>query len=240
MVNLVLNFHSVNPATAPQYTLPVQVGNFGNYYYKGADYGDIEFPSAVQDQQVVDEFLGLGATSDTMTGTPLPAADAVTVSVLNGSGAYNQATDTAFALKALGFQIANVGDSASVGAESETVVSYSQLTPAAEAAAQSVARSLSGAVVMAYEPTPTTSYSTQSPAEVTVTTGTEYAVNAPAPAASPTTTAGSGASTSLPAATTTTTAPAAGSSAFAPTTPAVEPLQPWDPRSCTASGGEGP
>ena len=34
----------------------------------------------------------------------------MTVSVLNGTGAYNQATDTATALTALGFHIVGVGD----------------------------------------------------------------------------------------------------------------------------------
>ena len=50
-----------------------------------------------------------------MTGEPLPAPATVTVSVLNGTGAYNQATDTGAALHALGFQIAGVGDSPPVG-----------------------------------------------------------------------------------------------------------------------------
>ncbi len=246
MINLVLNFHSVNPDTAPQYTIPVQVGDFGNYYYKGADYGDIEFPAATPDQQVIDQFLGLRPTSNTMTGTPLPPPSTVTVSVLNGTGAYNQGAYTAFALHALGFQIAGVGDAPSVGTEAETVVSYSALTPSVEAAAQAVARSLSGAVIMAYEPSTTTSSTTTSsptstPAEVTVTTGTAFAVNAPAPVPAPTTTtprSGVTSSTVAPPTTTTTTAPA--SSGFAAPTPAVEPLQPWDPRSCTATGAEGP
>jgi len=44
MVNLVLNYHSVNPDAAPQLTMPVSVGNFGTYYYEGGNYGDIEFP----------------------------------------------------------------------------------------------------------------------------------------------------------------------------------------------------
>ncbi len=244
MINLVLNFHSVNPDTAPQYTIPVQVDNFGNYYFEGASYGDIEFPAAAQDQQVIDQFLGVSATTNTMTGTPLPTPSTVTVSVLNGTGAYNQGADTAFALHALGFQITGVGDAPSVGTEAETVVSYSSLSPSIVAAAQAVARSLSGAVVMAYEPSTTTSSTTttsptSTPAEVTVTTGTEFAVNASAPPPAPATTHRSGVtSTTVAPTTTTTTTPT--SSAFAAPTPAVEALQPWDPRSCTATGGEGP
>ncbi len=244
MVNIVLNFHSVNTATAPQYTLPVEVGDFGNYYYEGGSYGDVEFPSSVQDQQVVDAFLGLGPTTNTMTGTPLPSAGSVTVSVLNGSGAYNQGADTAFALHALGFQIAGVGDATKVGTQAETVVSYDQLTPAAEAAAQAVARSLSGAVIMAYEPSSTTSYATtsasSSPAEVTVTTGTQFSVNPPAPVAPPTTAGHSTTTTTTSHGSTTSTTQAPTTGPFAAPTPAIEPLAPWDPRSCTATGGEGP
>ena len=39
---------------------------------RAAGYGDIEFPSNTQDQQVIDQFLGVGATTDTMTGGQLP------------------------------------------------------------------------------------------------------------------------------------------------------------------------
>ncbi len=45
-----------------------------------------------------------------MTGELLPAASAVSVSVLNGTGAYNQATDTSAALAALGFHTVGIGD----------------------------------------------------------------------------------------------------------------------------------
>ncbi len=57
MVGIVLDFHSVNVNSAPQLTVPVQVDQFGSYLYKGAYYGDIEFPSIVQDSQVIDQFL---------------------------------------------------------------------------------------------------------------------------------------------------------------------------------------
>ena len=60
MVNLVLDFHSVNANSAPQLTLPVQVDQFGSYQLRGRLYGDIEFPSIVQDGQVIDQFLGVG------------------------------------------------------------------------------------------------------------------------------------------------------------------------------------
>ena len=62
-----------------------------------------------------------------MTGEPLPAAGTVSVSVENGSGQYNQATDTADALTGLGFHIAGVGDVDATGDLEETYVYYGSL-----------------------------------------------------------------------------------------------------------------
>jgi LCP family protein required for cell wall assembly len=232
MINLVLTYHGVNVNSSPQLTVPVQVDQFGNYVYKGGSYGDIEFPSQPQDHAAIDQFLGLKPNADTYSGGALPAPSTVTVSVMNGSGAYNQATDTAQGLRALGFNIGTVGDVTPVGQEAETVVYYSSKTPAELAAAQAVANSMSGSVIMAEDPTQV------SPgAQVTVVTGTDFSVNPP-PATTTPTTAATGA-TGAGATTTTTTAPSSGSGAFAPPTSTVTPLAPWDPRSCTASGGEG-
>ncbi len=250
MIGMVLDYHSVDVNSAPQLTLPVAVDQFGDYTYQGGSYGDIEFPAEPQDHQAVDEFLGLSSSDDdTYSGGPLPAPSSVTVSVLNGSGVYNQATDTAHSLQTLGFKIGTVGDSPPVGQEAETVVDYSSKSPAELAAAQAVANSLSGAVIMADDPSQVSPGS-----EVTVVTGTDFSVNPPAPPASSTTsTPGHHQGSGHPAATTTTTtaSPTSGStgstgdtgntgnSAFASPTPVVEPLAPWDPRACTASGGEG-
>ncbi len=173
MVGIVLDFHSVDVNSAPQLTLPVEVDQFGSYLYQGAYYGDIEFPSIAQDSQVIDQFLHISASTDPMTGEPLPAPGTVTVSVLNGSGTYNQATDTGDALHALGFQITGVGDSTPVGSEAETVVYFAHKTAADEAAAETVARSMTGAVITALGPT-------TDGAQVTVVTGTQFAVDPPA------------------------------------------------------------
>jgi len=221
MVSLVLNFHGVNANNAPQLTLPVQVDQSGPYIYKGGDYGDIEFPSSVQDNQVIEQFLGISPTTDTMTGKPLPAPSTVTVSVLNGSGVTNQATDTSAALGALGFRTVGIGDAPPVGSQAETVVYYAHKTPADMAAAQAVARSMSGSVIMALGPT-------VDGAQVTVVTGTQFTVDPP-PAASTGTSPAAPSSTGTPS-TTGTTAPS--NSAFQPPTPAVSPLKPWDPRAC--------
>jgi hypothetical protein len=227
MVSMVLDFHGVNVNNAPQLTLPVQVDQFGSYMYNGAAYGDIEFPSNVQDNQVIQQFLGVGPSTNTMTGTPLPAPSTVTVSVLNGSGESNQAGLTSTALAALGFKTVGVGDSPPVGTEAETVVYFAAKTTADEAAAQLVAKSLSGSVMTALGPT-------VDGAQVTVVTGSQFTVNPPA-AAPTTATSGATATTSTtvpPSSATTTTNPAG--APFQPPTAAVEPLQPWDPRACPA------
>ena len=238
MIDLVLNFHGVNVNSAPQLTLPVAVDQFGDYVYQGGSYGDIEFPAQPQDHNAVDQFLGLKSSSeDTYSGGALPAPSSVTVSVLNGSGAYNQATTTSQSLQALGFHIGTIGDSDPVGQEAETVVYYAAKTSADLAAAQAVANSMSGAVIMAEDP-----LQVKAGSQVTVVTGTDFTVNA-APAPATTTTAPTGGS--APTTTTTTsgntgnTGNAGNTGAFQAPTPTVEALQPWDPRSCTPSGGEG-
>ena len=253
MLNMILTYHNVNPATAPQYTLPVQVDSAGSYLYKGGYYGSIEFPAYPLDQQIIDKFLGVSSNTDTMGGGTLPPPSQVTVSVLNGTGTYNQAADTSSALTALGFHVVGVGDSTPTGPQSETEVVYSSRTPADVAAAQTVAHAISGGVIMKYG-------TTTDGAQVTVVTGTDFSINAPTSATS-TSTQSSSASTSSPAQSQTTStsvlstgaAPSTSSalstpavpdtqsaSALAKPSPAVEPLSPWDPRSCTPSGGEGP
>ena len=163
-----------------------------------------------------------------MTGQPLPAPSTVAVSVQNGTGTYNQAADTASALSALGFNTTPAGDVTPAGDLSETVVYYGSRASATEAAAEAVSRSMSGAVIMAYDPTQVTTG-----AEVTVVTGSQFAVSTPTRAVPPpTATTGAGGSPSWPssAPSTTTTTSANVATASASTTE----LQPWDPRACTA------
>jgi LCP family protein required for cell wall assembly len=240
MIGLVLGYHNVDVNSAPQLTLPVAVDQFGSYTYQGGSYGDIEFPAEPQDHNAVDQFLGLkSSNADTYSGGALPSPSSVTVSVLNGSGASNQATDTSQSLQALGFHIGTIGDSPPVGQEAETVVYYAAKTSADLAAAQAVANSLSGAVIMAMDPT-----QVQAGSQVTVVTGTDFSVNAPAPPPAPAATpTPPGAATTTPTTTATAAVASSGntgnSGAFQAPTPTVEPLAPWDPRSCTPSGGEG-
>jgi polyisoprenyl-teichoic acid--peptidoglycan teichoic acid transferase len=226
MASLVLDFHSVDINSVPQLTLPVAVvtdpdGSGGSLVYQGGSYGDVEFPSQAQDQSVIDQVLGIASTTDSMTGSALPAPSAVTVSVMNGTGVANQATDTSDALTALGFHTVGVGDTPAVGDVAETVVYYGSRSAATEAAAESVTRSLSGSVIMAYDPS-----QVADGAEVTVVTGTQFGVNAPATSTTPTS-AGT-TPTSTPPSTSTSSAAIAAPSASNPT------LAPWDPRACAA------
>jgi LCP family protein required for cell wall assembly len=225
MANLVLAFHSVAINSVPQLTLPVAVvtdpdGSGGGLVFEGSGYGDVEFPSQAQDQSAVDQLLGIGPTVDTMTGTALPAPSSVTVSVMNGSGAYNQATDTGAALAALGFHTVGVGDTTPTGDVAETYVYYGSRTPSVEAAAETVAHAMTGSVIMGYDPS-----QVADGAQVTVVTGTQFTV------ATPSAPSGAVSSTSAPA--TTTTIPATG--AIATPSPTTSSLQPWDPRACSAT-----
>lgn len=249
MVSLVLTYHGVSVNKAPQLTLPVLVDNdLDGYYYKGGNYGDIEFPSEPQDQQVIDQVLGDGGASDTLNGGALPAPKHVTVSVLNGTDSDSEPSQTSSALQQLGFNVVGTGYAVPVGDYAETTVSYSSRTPADEAAAQEVARSLSGAVILKYGPT-------TDGAQVTVTTGTNFSVNSTAPTPTTTTThpktskktskTSKASATTAPASapgaaagTTTTTIPSdIASGAFSPASSSNEPLAPWDPRACPTSTG---
>jgi hypothetical protein len=218
MADLVLDFHSVNINAVPQLTLPVAVvtdpdGADGDLIYQGGNYGQVEFPAQPQDQASIDQVLGIGLHTDSMTGKPLPDPSSVTVSVMNGSGASDQASTTATALDALGFDTVGIGDSTPTGDVAETVVYYGSRSSATEAAAEEVVRSITGAVIMAYDPS-----EVADGAQVTLVTGTQFSVNAP---------------TSAPvgSTTTTTTAPPSSSAVAAPSPPTSN-LEPWDPRAC--------
>jgi len=231
MAHLLLEFHSTDINAVPQLTLPVAVvtdpdGPKGALLYQGSNYGDVEFPATAPDRATVDQLLGVGHGTDTLRGAPLPSPSQVAVSVVNGTGAYNQAADTSAALGALGFHTVGVGDASAVGDVEETVVYYGSRAPAAEAAAESVVNAMSGSVIMAYDPGQVTDG-----AQVTVVTGTQFSVNAPAGPAGGT--GATASSTPPPSSTTTTTAPTA-SSAIATPSPSTSKLEPWDPRACPA------
>lgn len=231
MVHLVLTYHSVNVNEAPQLTLPVEVGAT-TLTYEGEDFGDVEFPARPVDESVIDSFLGLEPDTNTMTGEPLPSPSAVTVSVLNGTAVTGQATSTAAALSKLGFHTVGTGTTTPTGQYAETTVSYSSRTPADEAAAQLVADSLSGQVILKYGPT-------TDGAQVTVTTGTNFTVDSVPPheGRSPSTTTSTTSTTGTTGTTTTTTRTSSSSTTttvFQSPSSSNPPLEPWDPRACPA------
>jgi LCP family protein required for cell wall assembly len=217
---LVLTFHGINTASAPQKTLPVIVNSSLHYYYQGYDYGNVELTSQPNDLRAVASFLGIGPGDNTTTGKPLPSPQSVTVSVLNGTGQSGRAGQTGSALTALGFNVVGEGDARSSSAQSETYVYYSSAGHLA--GAERVMHSLSGTATLALGPT-------TDGADVTVVTGSAFSVNTPPSQAISSPPQGTSASSG-----------ASGASALAPPTPSTETLAPFDPRSCTASGGEGP
>ena len=84
-------------------------------------------------------------------------------------------------------------------------------------------------------------------ADVVVVTGSNFAVNLPPNASSSTTTPGSSTTTTVVSGqsggsttTTTVSGPLADNPNLSAPSGSTQPLQPWDPRSCTASGGAGP
>lgn len=241
MVGLVLDFHSVDINAVPQLTLPVQVvsdpEDGGGLVYDGSHYGDVEFPAETQDLAAMQQLLGIGASTDSMTGNPLPSPSTVSVSVVNGTGASDQAADTASALGALGYHVVGVGDSPPAGDVTETYVYYGSRDPATEAAAQSVSRSMSGAVIMGYDPA-----MVAEGAEVTVLTGSQFSVNTPsAPATTTTSSKVRASAVNTKSATTTTStttansvpqASGAASGNIAAPNPSSTGLAQWDPQAC--------
>jgi len=245
MINLVLTYHGINPFMAPQLTVPVMESTINQYLYKGGAYGNVEFPTEPQDFDIVDTFLGVGPNANTLNGDALPDPGSVTVAIVNGSGTSQAGQAAETGLQTLGFDVTGVSSTSEVGSQAETVVEYAPDTPSEEAAAQAVARSISGQVVMALAPTASGS------AQVTVVTGTDFSVNPPAPPPTTTTTKrplgkGKQAATAPTTSTTTisTVPPTTSTTTTVPNfdlpNQAVQALAPWDPRSCTPTGGEGP
>lgn len=237
MVGLLLGYHSVSINSVPQLTVPVAVvidpgGSGGGLMYRGSNYGDVEFPSASQDRAVVDQVLGIGSNTDSLTGQPLPPPSSVSVSVMNGTGTYNQAANTGQALSALGFDVVGTGDTPPVGDVAETVVYYGSRSSSVEADAEDVVNAMSGSVIMAYNPA-----MVSAGAEVTVVTGTQFSVNPPsAPvggAGSASTTVAGGSSGAGSASSGTAGTTTRSSAIAAPSSP-DEGLAPWDPRACPA------
>ena len=217
MVHLALTYHSVNPSTIPTATLPIVIDSSFNYYYRGADYGAVVLPIQPLDQQVIDQFLG----RSTPPGSSL-SPSSITVSVLNGSGVYNQATDTAAQLQALGYHTVGVGNATVVGNPAETVIRYS---PGQLKEAQNLASNISGEVSMV----PMT---TADGADLTLVTGTNFSIASPSSSSTSTSSAPSSSNSGA--------SSQAVSNLASETTAAHTSYPSFDPRGCTASGGPAP
>jgi LCP family protein required for cell wall assembly len=225
MVHLLLDFRHANFGSAPELTLPtITYGQ--TYYYNGANYGDVIFPTQPQDQQVVDQFLG--------TTPKHLAPGSISVSVVDGTNSASQTASVATALGRLGYKVVPTTASSYVGPVAETTVLYG---PGHLAEAQQVMHSLAGTVVLGQgKPV--------GGAEVSVVAGSDLAVATPA-----TTPRGSASSSSTPASsssssssstpassatTTTTPTPVSGNPNYG-YNPASAPVPSWDPRSCPTS-----
>ena len=274
MANLILEFHSVNANAAPQYTLPVVEDGQG-YFYRGGGYGDVVFPVQPQDQEVVSEFLGTKPNEDA-SGRALPSPGSFTVAVENGSSLYNQGSQTATALKQLGYDVTSVTDTTAGASTTEATVLYSK--PDQLADALRLQSALSGLAVIGYDPglisngaeassggalgsagratgsAPNatidvgSSLPTSQSADVVLVTGSNFAISSPTtsspstpvPGSSSTTTGVSSGEAGGSTTTTISASPLANNPNLAAPSGSTELLQPWDPRSCTPSGGAGP
>ena len=227
MVDLLLDFHSVNPAKAPETTLPI-IEYYTDYMYEGYDYGSVVLPSYPKDQQTIDNWLGIKSPP---ASTVSPSS--ITVRVLDGAANPAAAAKTTAKLRTIGYRIVGSGTWPAVGPLSETVVEYS---PGHEADAERVMRSLSGIVSMTeapVRPPPGSDVPSSTGADVTVITGTNFSVVASSAAGS----SGSGTKTRSKTArkahsTTISSGSSAVDSLLAPVSSAAAPLPSYDPRAC--------
>jgi LCP family protein required for cell wall assembly len=212
MLSLASKFRHINPSAISSLTLPVELVN--NYVYKGANYGDVVFPTEPQDSQVISSFLN-------GQGTQPSKSNKAPVAVLNGSGIANQAATVANTLKADGYKIAEIGNTPVLSTPSETIIRYE---PGFLSEALALKSTMSGSIIMGQAPT-------VSGAKVEIITGSQLTVynssTSTVSGQSPSTTSASAATTQ--AASTATTMPITVAS-----TTAKNPLKPWDPRACPA------
>jgi len=206
MVNLVLAFHSVNPLTAPQATMP-NTEDHATYPFQGYDFGSVVLPSSPADQKAVDRFEGLKSPP----GANI-SPSSVSVSVENGTYTPGNETTVADHLASLGYKIVGTGTSTPVGPVSEALVYYKK---GHILEAERLVQSLQGIVSMAVGPT-------QNGADVTLITGSNFSVKLPHTGTK-----------KPPASTPTTVAPAY--PILGPVSSAVQSLPFYDPRACPAT-----
>jgi LCP family protein required for cell wall assembly len=226
MVDLLLDFHAVNPNTAPETTLPT-VEYYTDYMYEDYDYGSVVLPSYPADQSAIDQWLG----SSTPPAASLSPAS-VSVRVLDGTGDPTEATETATKLGSLGYRITGSGYWPPVGPLSETVVEYS---PGHLADAERVRQSLSGIVSVTQAPRiapPGSDVPSSSGVDVTVITGTNFAVAEPPASSSHGGTHHSGGARHSSGSTTISPGASSVDSLLSPVSPPNSPIPQYDPRAC--------
>jgi LCP family protein required for cell wall assembly len=213
LLDLFRRFRHLDANAVPETTLPITV--VPNYHYGAGAFGDVDMPVEPLDHQVVAAWAAQSG--------PAPAPGAVRV--VNISGTFHKAATVATALTALGYQVTATATGPVPAATTETVVRY---PPGSVAAAIGLLGNLSGAVVLAPDPTITDG-------SLTLDVGSVLAVSPPAPppAATPATGAATGAVTAAP----------TGAVTAAPTTSiptalhqspssAQDQAQPFDPTAC--------
>lgn len=253
MISLAVAYAGTNINAVPQYTYPV-VEYFGDpqdaydYFYKGYNYGEVEFPVQPGGWQAVDAIFGVAADEDPWTGKVLPLPSSFPISVLDGSGEPGQAVTVAHQLQHKGFDVTSTGVTTPVGTSSETVVWYGGPPPPkngnwndpAQADALRVLAELQGPATLGYNPARVSHgalVTVQTGTDLTVATRDWTAVPPPAKKHHPTTS-----STTAPTVTTTThvtptTVYDPGllnrDPTFSHPSDLAQPLEPWDPRACT-------
>jgi len=255
MVSLASTYAGTKISQVPQLTYPVVLNmsdpqNGDSYLYQGYYYGNVAFPVQPGGWQSVDTVFGVTADQSPWNGNPLPPPGSFPMSVENGTGIANQAATVATALGRHGFDVTQTGDRAPVGTTAETVVWYGGPPPppsgnwssASLEEALRVMTEIQGPVILGYNPAMVTRGDL-----VTVQTGSDVSVATKdwtAPPPTTTTLANTTTSTSV-AHVTTTTSPVTATTVYDPPgirtdnsfsapSATVQPLQPWDPRACTA------
>ena len=139
MISLVREYRNLNADAVPTTTLPIT--QVPNYHWRGGTYGDVDMPAQPQDQQTIDDFLGV---------KPPASPPAVFVQLVNTSGSAAKAAAVSSQLAAVGFTVTGVSPGTSPATIAETVIHYH---PGSVAQAQQVMASLFGAVMMTPDPT---------------------------------------------------------------------------------------
>ena len=213
LLSLGTRFRHINPATTPELTLPITT--VLSYHFGGGNYGDVDFASQPQDQQVIARFLGTPVPSP----TPGPSVD-----IQDISGVPGHAQVIARQLSALGFTISSATQSYAPALPTESVVRY---PPGALSQAEDVLSALRGAVVLYPDAAVPAGH-------VLVQSGSVLAVAPPASPASPTA-PGVQASPTAPVSHATpspTASPAIPTPGGQQPSPSIFAPQPYDPTAC--------